>query len=176
MIGTCIIAIVFSPILAEFLAYFNHDCRGFLRSDKIMKFGSVQIEPRTFRAIAFVIIFMIIYPTLRWLAGTRFSWHADLSFTVAYMCFMEIIEYLIIYINKDEEAKRTPKEPWPDWFSMRTRLILMSLVIIIGACASPLIWSHCFQEPMRKNPAVYKEFLKKIPSSIKRQALWFSTY
>jgi hypothetical protein len=162
--------------LAEFLAYFNHDCRGFLRSDKTMQFGSLQLEPRTFRAIAFIVIFMILYPSLRWLAGAKFSWHADLSFTVAYLCFMEIIEYLIIYFNKDEKAKTTPKEPFPDLFSMKTRLVMIATVIVIAACASPFIWSNCFQKRMERNPEVYKEFLKKVPHSIKKQALWFSTH
>lgn len=172
MIGTCIIAVVFSPILAEFLAYFNHDCRGFLRSDKTMNICSLKIEPRTFRAIAFFIIFVILYPTLRWLAGGCFSWHADLGFVVSYMCFMAVIEPLIIYINKDEEAKNTPKEPFPDWFSMKTRIFLMSTVIIIAACADSLLWNMCFKKPLEKNPTAYADFIQKIPNGIKKQALW----
>lgn len=176
MIGTCILALVFSPIFAEFLVYFNHDCRGFLRSDKTMTFGSISIEPRTFRAIVFFIIFIVLYPTLRWLAGDRFSWRADLGYTVSYLCFMEIIENVIIYINKDEEAKKTPKEPFPDWFSVKTRLVLLSLVILIGSMATPLIWSNCFAPKLAKNPAAFVKFLKKIPKPIKKQAVWFATH
>ncbi|MBR1733948.1 MAG: hypothetical protein IJ730_00615, partial [Alphaproteobacteria bacterium] len=121
MLGNCIIAVVFTPILAEFLAFFNHDCRGFIRSDKTMTFGSINIEPRTFRAIMFFLIFVVIYPTLRWLAGGRLTLHSDLGFVVSYMCFMALIEPLIIHINLDEEAKTTLKEPFPDWFSTKTR-------------------------------------------------------
>ena len=84
MIGTCILALVFSPIFAEFLAYFNHDCRGFLRSDKTMNIFSFRLEPRTFRLISFIFIFMIIYPFLRWLVGSGFSWRSDLGYIVYY--------------------------------------------------------------------------------------------
>ena len=173
LIGTCILAMVFSPIFAEFLAYFNHDCRGFLRSDKIMTIGSFEMEPRTFRAIAFIIIFMIIYPLLRWMAGGGLSWHSDMSFVVSYMCFLALIEPLIIYINKDEEAEIKPKEPFPDWFSMKTRLIMMGAVVIIGACADPFIWSTCLQGPLDRDPNAYAEIVKNIPQGMKKQALWF---
>ena len=176
MIGTCIIAVVFSPILAEFLAYFNHDCRGFLRSDKTMNICPLKMEPRTFRAITFFIIFVILYPTLRWLAGGCFSWHADLGFVVSYMCFMAVIEPLIIYINKDEEAKNTLKEPFPDWFSMKTRIFLMSTVIIIAACADSFLWNMCFKKPLEKTPTAYADFVQKIPNGIKKQALWFLSH
>lgn len=176
MIGTCIIAVVFSPILAEFLAYFNHDCRGFLRSDKTMNICSLKMKPKTFRAIAFFIIFVILYPTLRWLAGGCFSWHADLGFVVSYMCFIAVIEPLIIHINKDEEAKTTPKEPFPDWFSMKTRILLMSAVIVIAACADSLLWNMCFKKTLAKNPAAYADFVKRIPDGMKKQALWFLSY
>ena len=176
MIGTCIIALVFSPILAEFLAYFNHDCRGFLRSDKAMAFGSFCIEPRTFRAIAFAFIFLIIYPSLRYLVGKGFSLHSDLGYLVSYLCFMAIIEPLIIYINKDEEAKVIPKEPFPDWFSMKTRLAMLSVVVVTAACADSLLWSACFKKPLERDPNVYREFVKKIPLGIREQAIWFATH
>lgn len=176
MIGTCIIAIVFSPILAEFLAYFNRDCRGFLRSDKVMTLGSFHVEPRMFRMIVFLFIFIILYPSLRWLVGKGFSFHSDLGYLVSYLCFMAIIEPLIIYINKDEEAKSVPKAPFPDWFTMKTRLIIMSVVIIFAACADSLIWSTCFQKPLEQNPNIYREFVKKIPPTIRKQAVWFSTH
>ena len=176
MIGTCIIAIVFSPILAEFLAYFNHDCRGFLRSDKEMEICSLKMEPRTFRAIMFILLFIVLYPSLRWLVGAGFSWRADLGFVVSYLCFMAVIEPLIIYINKDEEAKTTPKEPFPDWFSMKTRMILMSIVIVMAACADYVLWSACFKKHIEENPNAYKEFVKKIPPSVQKQAIWFVTH
>jgi len=176
MIGTCIIAVVFSPILAEFLAYFNHDCRGFLRSDRTMRFGSFHIEPRTFRAIVFCFIFLILYPSLRWVVGAGFSLHSDLGYVVSYLCFMAVIEPLIIYINEDEEAKTVPKEPFPDWFTMKTRLILMSVVIVMAACADSLLWSACFKKPLERDPNAYREIVKKIPPSIKKQAIWFVTH
>lgn len=176
MIGTCILAVVFSPIFAEFMAFFNHDCRGFLRSDKTMIFGTVQLKPRVFRAILFVLLFIVIYPTLRWICGGGFSFRSDLCYVVSYMCFMAVVEPLIIYINNDEEEKTTPKEPFPDWFSMKTRIIMMSTVIVIGAGASPLIWSTCFKARMQKNPTVYAEFLKTIPPSVKKMAVWFATH
>ena len=173
MIGTCILALVFSPIFAEFLAYFNHDCRGFLRSDKTMHICSFQLEPRTFRLIFFILVFMIIYPSLRWLVGSGFSWHSDLGYLVSYFCFMAVIEPLIIYINKDEEATKVPKEPFPSWFSMKTRLIMLSLVVLIAACADPLIWTMYFQKRLEQNPCAYVEFVKEIPDGVKKQALWF---
>ena len=173
MLGNCIIAVVFSPILAEFLAFFNHDCRGFIRSDKIMKFGSINIEPRTFRAIVFFLIFVVLFPILRWLCDSGLSWRSDLGFVVSYMCFMALIEPLIIYLNKDEEAKTTPKEPFPDWFSLKTRWALFALIVFIAACAHPMIWSACFKKPLEKNPAAYAEIVKKIPKEMRRQALWF---
>ena len=89
---------------------------------------------------------------------------------------MAVIEPLIIYINKDEEAKVVPKKPFPSWFTMKTRLILMFVVIITAACADSLLWSACFKKPLERDPNVYREFLKKIPPSIKKQAVWFVTH
>ena len=163
MIGTCIIAVVFSPIIAEFFAYFNRDCRGSLRSDKTMHFGSFHVEPRTFRLIVFSFIFLILYPLLKCVTGSEFSLHSDWRYLVSYLCFMSVIEPLIIYINKDEKAKTTLKEPFPDWFTIKLRIVLMSLVIVVAACSNSLFLSNSPQKPLQRDLNVYNEFVKKIP-------------
>lgn len=163
MIATCIIAVVFSPIIAELLAYFNHDCRGFLRSDKIISFYSFHIEPRTFRLIAFVFIFLILYPLLRWVVGAGFSLHSDWEYIVSYLCFISVIEPLIIYINKDEKAKTTPKGTFPDWFTIKIRIVLMFLVVVMAACVGSLLCSSCSKKSFKRDQDMYSEFVKKIP-------------
>lgn len=61
-----------------------------------------------------------------------------MGFVVSYMCFTEVIESMIIHMNRDEEAKTKPKEPYPDWFSTKTRIWLMGIIIVIAACADSL--------------------------------------
>ncbi len=65
-----------------------------------------------------------------------------------------------------EEAKTTPKEPFPE-FSLRTRWALFALIVFIAACAHPMIWSACFKKPLEKNPAAYAEIVKKIPKEMR---------
>lgn len=95
---------------------------------------------------------------------------------MSYLCFMAVIEPLIIHTNKDVTAKIIPKKPFLEWFTIKTNLILMFVVIVTAACADSLIWSACFKKPLERDPNAYRELVKKIPPVIRRQAIWFVTH
>ncbi len=134
MIGNCIVALIFSPIFAEVFTFFRQDFRGPIRSEKPIKLLSKEVSARMFRLSLFTLIFVIFYPLTAYFANTPCPlWNTDISYIISYMCFLAIIEPLIISINGDKEARYKAK-PDPDnlILSMKGNVIFLFILIILA--------------------------------------------
>ena len=132
MVGNCIIAVVFSPVLAEFLTFFCYYFRGPIRSDKDVPIGSIKIPPKVFRVLVFCAIFVIFYPVMKYLIHSNFRVGGDIGYIVCYMCFITLIEPVIIHLNGDKSAAQPKNDPENLMFSMKGNLILMFCLIMLS--------------------------------------------
>ena len=120
MVGNCIIALVFHPLLAELFTFCIDYFRGNIRSDKYIKIGSLAIRPKIFRLVVFILTFIIFYPIARYFIMHDVDFgNENMGYLISYMCFVGVIEPIMIHLNGDKDAATPKNDPENLIFSMK---------------------------------------------------------